>query len=65
MLRIRHLTPAAVTAGLLLLLPGCDRMWSTEPPPTYESPTVGVAREIGGVQASPAATNSSGPAAKK
>jgi hypothetical protein len=65
MLRIRHSTPAAATAALLLLLSGCDQLRSSEPPPTYESPTVGVAREIGGVQATPAATAPSAPAAAK
>lgn len=66
MLRIQHSNPAAATVGLLiLLLSGCDQLRSTEPPPTYESPTVGVAREIGGAQATPAATPPSASAASK
>lgn len=62
--RIRHPTPAAVAAAFLLLLSGCDRLSSSEPPPTYESPTVGVAREISGVSAAPAAPSSAPTPAK-
>jgi hypothetical protein len=66
MLRIQHSTPAAATVALLvLLLSGCDQLRSTEPPPTYESATVGVAREIAGTQATPAATPTSAPATSK
>jgi hypothetical protein len=66
MLSIRHTAAATATvAHIVLLLSGCDQLRSTEPPPTYESPTVGVAREIGGVQGTPAANPSSAPAASK
>jgi hypothetical protein len=53
---IRHPVRAATAAATLLLLSGCDKLRSTEPPPSFQSPTVGVAQEIGGTQASPAAT---------
>jgi hypothetical protein len=62
---IRYPRPALATAALLLLLSGCDKLRSTEPPPSFESPTVGAAREISGVQATPAATRPSAPAAGK
>jgi hypothetical protein len=65
MLTIRHPTPAAATAALFLLLSGCDKLRSTEPPPSFESPTVGVAREISGVTATPPATAPSAPAPAK
>lgn len=60
-----HPTLAAAAAALLLLLYGCDQMRSTEPPPAYESPTVGVAREISGAPAAPAAPASSAAASGK
>jgi hypothetical protein len=63
--RIPHRQQALAMAALLLLLSGCDKMRSTEPPPSFESPTVGAAREISGVQATPAATPPSAPAASK
>lgn len=63
--RIRHRMSAAATAGLLLLLSGCDRLRSTEPPPSFQSPTVGVAQEISAGPATPAATPASNPAAAK
>lgn len=53
---IRHPVWAATAAATLLLLSACDKLRSTEPPPSFQSPTVGVAQEIGGTQASPAAT---------
>jgi hypothetical protein len=62
---MRNSTPAAAAAALMLLLSGCDKLRSTEPPPSYESPTVGAAREISGVQATPAVTPSSAPAPAK
>lgn len=65
MFRIPRPTPAVATVVLFVLLSGCDQLRSTEPPPTYESPTVGAAREIGGVQATPAATPHSTPAKSK
>ena len=66
MLSIRHTTAATATvAHIVLLLSGCDQMRSTESAPTYESPMVGVPREMGGVQATPAANPSSAPAASK
>lgn len=52
--RIRHSVLAAATTAFLLPLSGCDKLRSTEPPPSFESPTVGVARDIGGAPASPA-----------
>jgi hypothetical protein len=52
--RIRHSVLAAATTAFLLPLSGCDKLRSTEPPPSFESPTVGVARDIGGASASPA-----------
>lgn len=60
----RQTFQAAATAALLLTLSGCDWMRSTEPPPSFESPTVGAAREIGGAQAAPAASLGSASAAK-
>lgn len=63
--RIRRPALAAIAAAFMLLLSGCDRLSSSEPPPTYESPTVGVAREISGVSATPAATPPSAPAPAK
>jgi hypothetical protein len=54
--RNRYPARLAVAVALPLLLSACDRMRSTEPPPSYESPTVGAAREIAGSPAAPAAT---------
>lgn len=65
MTRIRHRLCAATTGGLLLLLSGCDGLRSTEPPPSFQSPTVGVAQEIGGGSAAPAAAAASTPAGAK
>jgi hypothetical protein len=53
---IRHPALLAAAAAFMLLLSACDKLRSTEPPPSFQSPTVGVAQEIGGTQASPAAT---------
>jgi hypothetical protein len=53
---ILHTRRAAAAAATLLLLSACDKLRSTEPPPSFQSPTVGVAQEIGGTPASPAAT---------
>lgn len=63
--RIRHFMLAAATTAFLLPLSGCDKMRSTEPPPSFESPTVGVARDIGGASAAPAATPPSTAASAK
>lgn len=63
--RIPHFVLAAVTTAFLLQLSGCDKMRSTEPPPSFESPTVGVARDIGGASASPAAAPPSPAASAK
>ncbi len=56
---------SAIAAALLaLLLTGCDRFVSTEPPPTYNSPTLETARAISGSASSepaaPAASAASG-----
>lgn len=56
---------AALAAAALMLLAGCDKMRSTEPPPSFESPTVGVAREIGAAQETPRATPASAAAGTK
>ena len=65
MFKISHPIPTAAAVTFLVLLAGCDKLMSSGPPPTYESPTVGVAREIGGVQAAPGAAPASAPAASK
>jgi hypothetical protein len=56
----------AAAAAATLLLSACDKMRSTEPPPSFQSPTVGVAQEIGGAQApSPAVKPPTGAASGK
>jgi hypothetical protein len=54
---IRTATAAAMFA---LLLPGCDRLKSTEAPPTYRSSTLETAQQISGnVPSAPAASAAS------
>lgn len=60
MTKIFRSTMAA--ALMALLLSGCDRFMSTEPPPTYNSSTLDTARAISG-SASPASAMLPGSAA--
>ena len=43
----------AATASIVLLLAGCDKMWSTEPPPTseYRGGILDAARQLNAVEA--------------
>ena len=46
----------AAAASIVLLLAGCDRMWSTEPPPTseYRGGSLDAARQLNAVEEAPA-----------
>lgn len=58
---IRTATAAALFA---VLLPGCDRLKSTEPPPTYRSTTLDTAQEISGTAPSAPAASAASAATK-
>ncbi len=62
---LRHPLWAATAAATLLLLSACDKLQSTEPPPSFQSPTVGVAQEIGGAAPSEPAAPPRGAASGK
>jgi hypothetical protein len=59
-----HRIPLAAASMMVTLLCACDKMQQQGPPPSFQSPTVDVARSITGSEAGAPASAASGAGSK-